>query len=377
MSAQNRKLRVGVTIALRDGAQSIWENGIFQNCAFLVQLLNQSPAVKRAVLVNGGDAVDPGPDMMLKDRGIAIMGLAEALQSLDVVIEMSALLPGEWVTAFRAKGGRNAWMRVGNDYVIDIERAMFNKPGGSLLLGKKFDAIWTLPQYEYSCLDYFSLTARAPVRIVPHLWSPQFFDRGIATLQQGVRFGYQPGRPRWRVCCFEPNMCLVKTSIIPMACVEEAYRARPAFLERFHVMNTAQIKDNPSFLHYARSLDVVNHGLASFDARFTVYEVMAKLGDCVISHQWENAQNYLYYELLYGDYPLVHNSPILRGHGYYYPDFDSQEGGQALLRAFDQHDAGLDSYRAKTKALMRELDYSNPANIDTYTRELLALFPES
>ena len=36
-----RKLRVGVTLYVRSGQQSIWENGIFQNCAFLVQLFNQ------------------------------------------------------------------------------------------------------------------------------------------------------------------------------------------------------------------------------------------------------------------------------------------------------------------------------------------------
>ena len=374
MSHPDRKLRVGVSINLRPGQQSIWENGIFQNCAFLVQLLNKSPAVKRAVLVNGGEALEAPPGMMLKETGISIIGLAEALQSLDVVIEMSALLPEEWAAAFRKKGGRYAWMRVGNDYVIDIERAMFNRPNGSLVTGKRFDAVWTLPQYEHICKDYFELTARAPVRILPHLWSPHFFERGISTLLPGVRYGYQPGKLRWRVCCFEPNVCLVKTSIIPMACVEEAYRARPGFLERFHVLNTAQLKENPSFVHFARSLDVVNHGLTAFESRFAIYEYMAHYGDCIISHHWENAQNYLYYEALYGGYPLVHNSEIIKDYGYYYPDFDSQAGGRALLLAFEQHDRQLDDYRARGKRLLKELDIDNPVNVETYTRELLNLF---
>jgi hypothetical protein len=159
-----------------------------------------------------------------------------------------------------------------------------------------------------------------------------------------------------------------------MGCVEEAYRARPAFLEQFHVLNTSLIKDNPSFVHYARSLDIVNHGVTSFDSRFTVYEFLAKLGDCVVSHQWENAQNYLYYEALHGGYPLVHNSEILRDYGYYYPDFDTHEGGQALLRAFDGHDARLEEERAKNRELLHSLDFANSANIEIYTRELLALF---
>jgi hypothetical protein len=330
--------------------------------------------VKKAVLVNGGDAEVVPDAMMLGGTGLQVISLAEAMNTLDVVIEMSALLAEDWWSAFRAKGGRSAWMRVGNDYVIDIERAMFDKPNGSLVSAKVYDAVWTLPQYENSCQDYFALTARAPVRFLPHLWTPYFFDKGIARMPKDVHFGYQPGRPRWRVCCFEPNMCMVKTGLIPMLACEEAYRAKPAFLEYFRALNTLHIKDNVHFVHLARSLDIVNHGLASFEGRFPVFEYMARYGDCIVSHQWENAQNYLYYEALYGGYPLVHNSPMMKDHGYFYPEFDSPEGGKALLRAFEEHDRNLDAYKRKAKDFLVTLDVAAPANVETYTRELLALF---
>ena len=39
------KIRVGVTLYVRKGYQSLWENGIFQNCLFLVQLLKLAPHV--------------------------------------------------------------------------------------------------------------------------------------------------------------------------------------------------------------------------------------------------------------------------------------------------------------------------------------------
>lgn len=35
--------------------------------------------------------------------------------------------------AFRERGGKIVSMRVGNDYVIDIERMIFDKPHGLLL----------------------------------------------------------------------------------------------------------------------------------------------------------------------------------------------------------------------------------------------------
>ena len=370
----DRKLRVGVTIHIRESQQTIWENGIYQNCVFLVQLLNLSPEIEKAVLVNGANAKRVHEGMMLHKAGVGIMGLDEAMQNLDVVIEMSQQLAEDWVSAFKARGGKLVWMRVGNDYVIDIERAMFDKPHASLCSDKPYDAVWTIPEYERSCVDYYSLTTRAPVSIVPHLWTPQFFQMGIDTLPTGISYGYKPGSSRWRVACFEPNLCMVKTSMIPMLVCEEAYRKNPKFLEFFRICNTIQIKENPVFVNFARSLDITNHGLATFEGRFAIYEYMAHFGDCIISHHWENGQNYLYYEALYGGYPLVHNSEFIKDYGYYYPEFDTQAGGRVLNEAFANHDQNLDSYRKSSLELLAQIDIQNPENIDAYSCEILRLF---
>lgn len=373
MKGMGQKLKVGVTLHVREGFQSVWENGIFQNCAFLVQLLQQSPAVDYVAIINPSN-VKPNEAMMLDDLNLNFIGLDEAMEKLDVVIEMSALIDDQWVLEFKRRGGKLAWMRVGNDYVIDIERAMFNKPSGALCSDKPYDQIWTIPEYENSCKDYFSLTARAPVKFVPHLWTPLFFQKGIDTLPADKPFGYQAGRKSWRVCVFEPNVCMVKTSFIPMFAIEEAYRINPAFLERAHFCNTLHIKDNGKFIAIAKSLDMVNHGLAGYEGRSAVFEYMAHYGDAIVSHQWENAQNYLYYEALYGGYPLIHNSPMIKNYGYYYPDFDCQIGGQVLLDAFARHDERLDDYKREAQELLATLDVNLPANIEFYTRELLSLY---
>ena len=167
---------------------------------------------------------------------------------------------------------------------------------------------------------------------------------------------------------------MVKTSLIPMLACEEAYRMQPSFIESFFVCNTFHLKEQDVFRKLALSLDIVNHGVATFEGRFPVYDFMARQGDCVISHQWECAQNYLYYEILYGGYPLVHNSPLLRDHGYYYPDFETEEGGKVLLHAFAQHDLHLDAYRERCRELIRSLGFDHPENIDTYTEELMRLY---
>jgi hypothetical protein len=374
MSKPNRKLRVGITIHIRDGHQSIWENGIFQNCVFLVQLFNLSPEVEKAVLVNGSGAKQVHPSMMFQQIGVEMIDLPTALETLDVVIEMSSQVPEDWLVKFREKGGRIAWMRCGNDYVIDVERAMYNLPPAGLCSSKRYDAIWTLPEYERSCMDYFSITTRAPVKIVPHLWTSEFLNKGVANLPESKRFDYQPGKARWRVCSFEPNVCMVKTCIMPMLVCEEAYRKAPDRFEFIRICNTLKSKENSGFVRFARFLDIVNHGVASFEGRFSVYEYMAHFGDCIVSHHWENGQNYLYYEALYGGYPLIHNSEFIRDLGYFYPNFDCQAGGDALTRAFKTHDLNLKEYKVQAAEFLKTLDIRHCPNIKAYTTELLALY---
>jgi hypothetical protein len=371
-----KRLVVGVSLFVRGAGQSLWENGIFQNCLLLILLLRQSPLVAQAVMVSGGDAV-ADPQMMLADWNVPLVSMDEAMQRCDVLIEMSALLDADWIGAFRQRGGKIVTMRVGNDYVIDIERTMFDKPSGFLFSGAHYDGIWTIPEFRRSCLHYFQTGLRAPVTIVPHIWHPMLFDKARAALGPGLAFGYQPGKPRWRVTMFEPNICMVKTSIIPMLVVEEAYRARPDFLENVRVCNTLHIKDHTTFVHFAKRLDIVAHGIATFEGRHAVYELMAAHGDAVVSHTWENAQNYLYYELLHGDYPLIHNSPFLGDAGYYYPDFDCQAGGRALLKAFAGHDASLDAYRERSRRVLDSVSIDNPDNVAAYTDAIAALYRDT
>ncbi|WP_154731383.1 DUF2827 family protein, partial [Burkholderia pseudomallei] len=79
-------------------------------------------------------------------------------------------------------------------------------------------------------------------------------------------------------------------------------------------------------------------------------------------------------ELLYGDYPLVHNSPYLGRAGYFYPDFDCQEGGRQLLKAFREHDANLDAYREQSRHVLDSVSIYNAQNVAAYTEAIAALY---
>ena len=115
-------IKVGITLLVRKGAQSIWENGIFQNVFFLAQTLKASPRMAQVSIVCCGDGSAEDRARFMADSPIAWIDEQQALQQLDVLIEMSSGMPDEWVRQFHARGSKLVVYAVGNDYVIDAER---------------------------------------------------------------------------------------------------------------------------------------------------------------------------------------------------------------------------------------------------------------
>lgn len=371
-----RRLSVGVTLFLRDGSQSIWENGIFQNCFFLLMLLKQSPFVERCFIVNGGSNNLERSDDFLAAAPAPIIGFDAAMNELDVVIELSAQLNPDWGRQFVAQGGQIVGMRVANDFVIDVERMAYGLPPALLLSPVPYREIWTLPAFERTCASYYRTGFRAPVKVMPHLWSPCLLERYLSQ-ETNRRFEYVPGRERWRLAILEPNLCSVKTCHLPMLAADLAHRLNPTAIDYVRVFNAATLKERQDFVSFARSLDLVQQGLATFEPRYRTFDVMGPITDAIVSHHWENAQNYLYYEALYGGFPLIHNSTMLDGCGYAYRTFDPEDAALSILQALLEHDRSLKSYRACAEAFLRKLDPSNDSNIAAFGEALVALFETS
>ena len=126
-----------------------------------------------------------------------------------------------------------------------------------------------------------------------------------------------------------------------------------------------------TFIGYARSLKTVQHGLCTFEGRLPVFQIMTELAEAVVSHHWENGQNYVYYEALHGGFPLIHNSDFLGSCGYRYDNYDPEDGGMALLRAKAEHDHNLEAYRAEARTFLTTLDPLNPVNIRNYENAIM------
>jgi len=362
-------VRIGISVITHAG-QNIWENGMGQNVLFLARALQQVPFVESVCLIDVGDQGAMPPQVDLRALGLRLLRPREATDAIDVVIELAGALPAEWLAYFRACGGKAVYLCVGQPHVGLAEPLLFTDKA-TFVRAERCDRVWLLPKDE-GFAPMLRTLHRVPVQVAPYLWSPLFLDaRAQEVARAGYRFGYQGGGAAWRVAIFEPNISVVKNCLVPMLACDVAYRAQPGRIASMQVLNALHMKDHPTMLYMANSLDLVRQHKAVFHGRHDFAGFMVQHADAVLAHQWCNTQNYSYLDALHGGYPLVHNSPWLREVGYYYPDFDIAAAAEQLLHAVQVHDAQLDDYRARARRFIATLDPQATANVDACARLLL------
>ncbi|MFS2033079.1 DUF2827 domain-containing protein [Polaromonas sp. CT11-55] len=371
-------MRIGISVLTHAG-QNIWENGLGQNVIFLAQSFQKLPFVQSVVLLNGGDQSTMPPQVNMDALGLRMMSAHEATDHIDLAIEMAGALDVKWLDYLRAQGKKVVWYCAGQPYVGLIEPSVFDRPG-FFSRADRCDEIWILPKDFSAFAPMLRALHRCPVHEVPYIWSPQFLDARARELEkEGFFFGYKAraAGAGLRVAIFEPNVSVVKCTNIPMLICDEAYRAEPARVSFMHVLNTLHLKDHPTLLYLANSLDLVKQQKAIFQGRHDFAGYMVQHADAVVAHQWQNDQNYNYLDALHGNYPLIHNSPWLRDAGYsdyYYPDFNTAEGGRKLLLAASQHDSRLEQHRQQARRVIASVDPFAHGNLQSLARRLQALF---
>ena len=358
-------LTIGVTFYLHDKARSIFANGGHQNTVFLLDALAACPSVGRVIAVNGGPGETAPEDMLYGD--LEFKRFEEVADELDVYIECGAQIPKWHAEQVHANGGKVVAYKFGNAFVLDLQKVCDGRGNQDIFNGTKFDVVWTNPQHVYTNASYWAGVYRCPVAVLPHIWDETFVERVVA--KRKLNFGYMPGKPAKRIAIFEPNIEVVKSCHIPMLACDLAFRQRPELIDTVWVTNTDHLRNQLTFKKFYLTLDIgttpADKGGCSCESRYNLIEFQSQHADICVSWQWENALNYAYYELLYGQYPLVHNSEMLPV-GYRYHGFDAHDGARALLMAITEHDNWAEQYNADADAFLQTVKPSYQPNIDAH-----------
>jgi hypothetical protein len=252
-------------------------------------------------------------------------------------------------------------MMMDQEYFYNI-----NAPGAYIGKGAKVDELWVIPSYKYM-LDYVEIIRGAPAFIMPHLWSPE-------CIQEMMRVKYKKPEEilfyniekrkskKINIIILEPNFYIVKNAWIPLVAAEKLHKEYPDLIEQVYIFN---YPENEHAERMIASLSVASK-IRKFK-RLAIPEILDHFNnnsECYpifLSTQLYNSLNYLYYEILYYGYPLIHNSPELDGCGYYYPEYDLKKCVDCVLTAHKHHDKDVDILKDKAKQYLERV---NPLNAD-------------
>lgn len=359
-------LRVGITIgpAPEDADALLWASGVHQNAIFVAQLLSGLPNVARVSFVVCGGPAAGHP--FAEIAGVGAMPPEACAPELDVLIELAARAEDEPMRRFRAAGGKLVSYMAGNVMVMNFEALANRTVYGDQVVEDWFDAVWITPQHWRMNRSYAALTRCGRVEKVPHIWSPVLLERSAQRLGAELAWDGPPPEGRWRIGIFDPNVNVVKTFHLPLLVCEEAFRRRPDLIDRVLMFGTEHLKGDPHFEEFCGATDLARQGKLFAEARAPLAGVLGRHIDLVVTHQWENELNYLYWDVLSTGRPLVHNVAAIAPSGYLYESFDPASGADALLAAMQDH-------RPDPEAIQLTLRRFSPDNPEVRLRHIALL----
>lgn len=383
--ARKTPIRIGLTINPAESVPAVlWNNGIAQNVVHLGLLLQAMDDVEPFLVVYPFDkqAIHP----VGASFKIPTINTEEAALQLDIVLEIGVRLEAEFTDPYRKLGGKLVSYMAGNSMVMSMESVFLPvavggelsieqvdgkpvaklvnmKPGGAergaILAKDHFDAVWITPQHWHMNAGFIR-SAVGPAFKAPHIWSPAAIEHSKQAL--GVDPTWK-GRPEkgWSLGTFDPNINVVKTFHLPLLVAHEAYKHIPDDIRRMMLFSANHLNGRLHFERFVTSMSIPVGKITS-EPRQPICLMLGREVDAVITHQWENSLNYLFWDTLHLGYPLIHNSPDILEAGYYYESFNPADGGRALMQAISEHSGPSE---ADKHAVWRH-HIENPVNSGIY-----------
>jgi hypothetical protein len=374
-------MKIGITLGLKDNKESIWTNGIKQNVLILVNLLKKSSKNYDVYILNTIDVDWSEKPDYLKD--INVFNFKEKFMEMDLLIVMGAQVHSDDLNKFKEdKNKRILSYKCGNNYILHVEETLFKEQKNSQY-ETQYDEIWYIPQQHENNQGYYHTLYRTNTVIVPFLWSDKYLSVALQDVDNGFKKGnfkkdskYVPNKEKKYLGVMEPNLNIVKYSLIPTMVAEESYRTEIGKnkIDKLMLTNSTELGKNKNFLSVIKTFDLFRDKKITSEARYQTSYIVSQYLDVVISHQLMNPLNYLYLDVAYMGYPVLHNAYMCKDLGYYYEGSDTFGGGQMLNHILETHDNNIEEYNLRNRKVLDRYDIENPNLVEIYDKLIHNLF---
>lgn len=368
--------------------ESLFASGIAQNNIFLFKLLRKNPEFKARIFCARMDKKEPisngWKEFGIRDDEIIVyedLEKCKDAKDVDVVIESGLWLTKKDLLFFKKRGTKIINYAIGNGYIFFLERTLFGPPENhdhEWYRDVDIDRVWTLPHHYKTCKSFFEVRYGSDVKKMPYIWDSCVLQKkdelSISAGKGSIKYSAGPDKS---ISIFEPNRNCVKTNFIPMIICEKVHKKNSSLINHVSVFNTQKIKSSNMFSGFANKLTITKDKKISYENTYELPFVLRDYTDIVVSHQWENELNNIYFELLYLGYPLIHNSLMLKDAGYFYPDFDAEKGAEQLILAVQAHDNQLEEYAKASNQALWDASIDNDEVAQKYYDEIKDLAESS
>ncbi len=357
---------IAISIIDNIDTEMLYANGISQNIILLYELFE---LLGHTVILITETARDNQKLKLNTGKLFTICTLDElkqAKQKIDLFFEAGAIQTDDEKKILRSLGAKIVSIHYGASLIMDMEHILYkNEEGGLQHVVGDIDYLWISPHHAYH-QSYLEILYSAPCEIIPFIWNPKFINK--------KGFGRKDFRSTPNIYVMEPNLSVIKNSLVPLAIIEALYRDDPDAFHHAFIVNGDEIKDKPYFLNnIVTNMPSLNTNVVQDKVFFSDrcrFDGVFVHPDILLSHHWNNGLNYLSLEAIYHTIPLVHNSLYFKEVGYFYPGFDVHKGAAAVKRALSEHKDQFTAHQHKNKVFLQRFSIYNKIVQQTYRERI-------
>lgn len=377
-------LKIGITVGFRTSTESIWTNGIKLNVLALHHMLKKSDKNYEIKLLNTVKLDWTNKPSFLKDIDICYFN--DEYEKMDLIIIMGARVSPDYLSKFKSINNKNKVIgyKCSNDYILVAESVLLSdKNNFSLEHHNFFDEIWHIPQQHDTNVGFFHTFYRTNAVIVPFIWHHKFITESVVDIEKGFINGkykksykYDSTKDKKTIGVMEPNLNVYKFCLIPSMIAEESYRGTIGKnkIEKLMITNSTAIAKNKEFLNIIKTFDLFTANKITSESRYQTSFIVSQYLDIIICHQLVNPLQYLYLDVAYMGYPVLHNGSICKDVGYYYEGSDTIKASKTLDWILENHDNNLKEYEEQNKKALYRYSADNKLLIETYDKLIYNLF---
>ena len=244
---------------------------------------------------------------------------------------------------------KNIHISLGSQYYNDCLYLRNDKYKNSITTKNIYDEIWISPHFKYS-IEYLKVRHKTDnIYVCPYICREDLikdYKDKILELDKKIKIG---------IC--EPNIIQNKNCLIPFAICEKGNH----LIEQCNIFCLPDINNHAFMKDYVLNSELQKNKKITVSGRYPITLILSEHCNCILSFVENCNLNYIYLECFYLGVPIIHNSPMLKDYGYYYPDFDINKGIEQIENVIKNHNK--EKYIKKHKKILHKYSINNPMAI--------------